>query len=77
MPILAYRYRRDGAVLPYSSGLGTWIYEIDPFPTYVATFPLAEHANLSWSTQQNNETQRWGKITQREDSNPHLKGGRR
>jgi hypothetical protein len=34
-------------VLPYSLGLGTWIYEIDPFPTYIATFPLAEQPKLS------------------------------
>ena len=30
-----------------SAGLRTWIYEIDPFPTYIATFPLAEQPKPS------------------------------
>src|SRR5215469_16724633 len=68
MPVLAYRWRRDGAVLPYSSGLGTWICEVDPFPTYIATFPLAEHPKPSYSTRQNNERQHGEIITQCQES---------
>src|ERR1700723_3848331 len=67
MPILAYRCRTDGAVLAYSSGLRTWICEIDPFPTYIATFPLAEQPKPSSSTRQNNERQQGG--------SSHSKGG--
>ena len=48
----AWRYRdsvKKGAPLRHGSTawLRTWICEIDPFPTYIATFPLAEQPKPS------------------------------
>src|SRR5215510_5579265 len=74
MPVPVYRCHRDGAVLPYS-GLKTWIDEVDPFPTYIATFPLAEQSRpqLEYGAERRKTTR--GKVVSQFEYPPWVESG--